>query len=362
MCDAMVHRGPDDAGYLVEDSVALGMRRLSIIDLSGGHQPIFNEDGSVAVFYNGEIYNYLELRAELEAKGHRFATNSDTEVIVHLWEEEGVEFPRRLNGMFAIALYDRIKRRLVLVRDHVGIKPLYYALGADGIVFGSEVKVLLASGRVGRTLDVDALGQYLSWEYVPGAGTLLREVRRLEPARSLEIDLESGRTTIRRYWSPLGAGAEPARSDGEWEEQVEAVIKQAVRRQLMSDVPLGAFLSGGVDSSLVVAAMGTAETFSIGFDDPSYDETRWSSRVADHLGVNHHIEIIRPDVGDLFAHLMQFLDDPIGDFSIFPTYLVSRLASKHVKVVLSGDGGDELFGGYETFLAAAEVAGMEPNT
>ena len=352
MCDAMVHRGPDDAGYLVEDAVALGMRRLSIIDLAGGHQPIFNEDGTVAVFYNGEIYNYLELRAELEAKGHRFATNSDTEVIVHLWEEEGVEFPRRLNGMFAIALYDRAKERLMLVRDHVGIKPLYYALGPDGIVFGSEVKVVLASGRVGRTLDVDALGQYLSWEYVPGAGTLLREVRRLEPARSLEIDLESGRTTIRRYWSPLGpAGSEPARSDGEWEEEVEAAVKTAVRRQLMSDVPLGAFLSGGVDSSLVVAEMGTAQTFSIGFDDPSYDETRWSRRVADHLKVNHEIEIIRPEVGDLFAHLMQFQDDPIGDFSIFPTYLVSRLASKHVKVVLSGDGGDELFGGYETFLA-----------
>jgi asparagine synthase (glutamine-hydrolysing) len=352
MCDSMVHRGPDDAGYLVEGPIALGMRRLSIIDLSGGHQPIFNEDGTVAVFYNGEIYNYLELRAELEAKGHRFATNSDTEVIVHLWEEEGVEFPRRLNGMFAIALYDRVKRRLMLVRDHVGIKPLYYALGADGIVFGSEVKVLLASGRVGRTLDVDALGQYLSWEYVPGAGTLLREIRRLEPARSLEVDLDNGRTTLRRYWSPLASGsAATARSDGEWEEQVESLIKQAVRRQLMSDVPLGAFLSGGVDSSLVVAEMGTAETFSIGFDDPSYDETRWSSRVADHLHVNHHIEIIRPQVGDLFAHLMQFMDDPIGDFSIFPTYLVSRLASKHVKVVLSGDGGDELFGGYETFLA-----------
>jgi len=352
MCDAMVHRGPDDAGYLVEDAVALGMRRLSIIDLAGGHQPIFNEDGTVAVFYNGEIYNYLELRAELEAKGHRFATNSDTEVIVHLWEEEGVEFPRRLNGMFAIALYDRAKERLMLVRDHVGIKPLYYALGPDGIVFGSEVKVVLASGRVGRTLDVDALGQYLSWEYVPGAGTLLREVRRLEPARSLGIDLEAGRTTIRRYWSPLGpAGSEPARSDGEWEEEVEAAVKKAVRRQLMSDVPLGAFLSGGVDSSLVVAEMGTAQTFSIGFDDPSYDETRWSRRVADHLKVNHEIEIIRPEVGDLFAHLMQFQDDPIGDFSIFPTYLVSRLASKHVKVVLSGDGGDELFGGYETFLA-----------
>jgi len=205
-----------DAAQQIGERVARGMGPLSIIDLSGAPQPIFNEDGTVAVFYNGEIYNYLELRAELEAKGHRFSTNSDTEVIVHLWEEEGVEFPRRLNGMFAIALYDRVKRRLVLVRDHVGIKPLYYALGADGIVFGSEVKVVLASGRVGRTLDVDALGQYLAWEYVPGAGTLLREVRRLEPARSLEIDLESGRTTLRRYWSPLSAaGGEPARSDGD---------------------------------------------------------------------------------------------------------------------------------------------------
>jgi asparagine synthase (glutamine-hydrolysing) len=352
MCDAMVHRGPDDAGYLVEGPVALGMRRLSIIDLAGGHQPIFNEDGTVAVFYNGEIFNYRELRSELEAKGHRFATSSDTEVIVHLWEEEGVEFPRRLNGMFAIALYDRTRGRLMLVRDHVGIKPLYYALGADGIVFGSEVKVLLASGRVDRTLDVDSLGQYLSWEYVPGAGTLLREVRKLEPARSLEIDVHSGRTTLRRYWNPLEGGrGEETRSDDDWEEETEAAIQRAVRGQLMSDVPLGAFLSGGVDSSLVVAAMGTAETFSIGFDDPSYDETPWSKRVADHLDVNHHIEIIRPDVGDLFGHLMHFLDDPIGDFSIFPTYLVSRLASKHVKVVLSGDGGDELFGGYETFLA-----------
>jgi asparagine synthase (glutamine-hydrolysing) len=358
MCDAMVHRGPDDAGYLVEGPVALGMRRLSIIDLAGGHQPIFNEDGTVAVFYNGEIFNYLELRKELEAKGHRFATSSDTEVIVHLWEEEGVEFPRRLNGMFAIALYDRSRRRVMLVRDHVGIKPLYYALGADGIVFGSEVKVLLASGRVDRTLDVDSLAQYLSWEYVPGAGTLLREVRKLEPARSLEIDVESGRTTLRRYWNPLEARGTPeeARSDGDWEEETEAAIKRAVRGQLMSDVPLGAFLSGGVDSSLVVAAMRTAETFSIGFDDPSYDETPWSKRVADHLDVNHHIEIIRPDVSDLFGHLMHFLDDPIGDFSIFPTYLVSRLASKHVKVVLSGDGGDELFGGYETFLAEQKAS------
>ena len=351
MCDAMVHRGPDDAGYFVEGPVAIGMRRLSIIDLAGGHQPIFNEDGSIAVVFNGEIYNYRELRAELEAKGHRFASSSDTEVIVHLWEEEGIEFPRRLNGMFAIALIDRRQQRLFLVRDHVGIKPLYYALSQDGLVFGSEVKVLLASGRVARRLDVDALGQFLSWEYVPGAGTLLRGVRRLEPARSLDVDLDSGRTTIRRFWSPLQATASAPKSAAEWADEADETVRRAVKSQLVSDVPLGAFLSGGVDSSLVVASMGPAETFSIGFDDPSYNETQWSKRVADHLGVRHHVEVIQPKALELFEHLMHFMDDPIGDFSIFPTYLVSQLAARHVKVVLSGDGGDELFGGYETYLA-----------
>jgi asparagine synthase (glutamine-hydrolysing) len=352
MCDAMIHRGPDDAGYLVEGPVALGMRRLSIIDLAGGHQPIFNEDGSVGVVFNGEIYNYRELRAWLESEGHRFSTHSDTEVIVHLWEQVGIDFPKHLNGMFAIALYDRAQRRVVLARDHVGIKPLYYALGPDGLVFGSEVKVVLASGRVARRLDVDGLGQFLAWEYVPGAGTLLRDIRRLEPARTLELELDTGRSTIRRFWDPLTAsGTAPGRSAAEWDDEVASTIQRAVQGQLVSDVPLGAFLSGGVDSSLVVAAMGKAETFSIGFDDPTYNETQWSKRVADHLGVRHHVEIIRPQVLDLFEHLMHFMDDPIGDFSIFPTYLVSRLAQQHVKVVLSGDGGDELFGGYETYLA-----------
>lgn len=352
MCDAMVHRGPDDAGYLAEGPVAFGMRRLSIIDLAGGHQPIFNEDGTVGVVFNGEIYNYRQLRAWLESEGHRFRTNSDTEVIVHLWEQVGIDFPRHLNGMFAIALFDRAKRRVVLARDHVGIKPLYYSLGPDALVFGSEVKAVLAAGRVPRRLDVDSLAQFLAWEYVPGAGTLLRDLRRLEPARTLELELDTGRSTVRRFWDPLtAAGTTPPRSDGEWEDEVDAVVKAAVQRQLVSDVPLGAFLSGGVDSSLVVAAMGPAETFSIGFDDPTYNETQWSKRVADHLGVRHHVEIIRPRVLELFEQLMHFMDDPIGDFSIFPTYLVSRLARQHVKVVLSGDGGDELFGGYETFLA-----------
>lgn len=355
MCEAMTHRGPDDAGYHVEGPVALGMRRLSIIDLSTGHQPIFNEDGSIAVVFNGEIYNYRELRHELEHKGHRFATASDTEVIVHLWEEYGAGFAARLNGMFAIALHDRTRGKAVLVRDHVGIKPLYVADTADGgIVFGSEIKVVLASGRVPRTLDLDALGQFLSWEYVPGEATLFGKIRRVPPATLLVIDLASGRRETHRYWDAaerLG-NAEPARTHAEWVEYVDAEIGAAVRRQMVADVPLGAFLSGGVDSSLVVAHMGEAAlTFSIGFDDPTYDETPWSRRVADHLRVRHSVEIIRPDVRALFEPLMHFMDDPIADFSIFPTYLVSRLAARDVKVVLSGDGGDELFGGYDTYVA-----------
>jgi asparagine synthase (glutamine-hydrolysing) len=352
MCDAMMHRGPDDAGYLVDGPVALGVRRLSIIDVAGGHQPIFNEDGTVAVVYNGEIYNFRELRTWLESRGHRFRTASDTEVIVHLWEQVGIEFPRHLNGMFAIALFDRARQQVVLARDHIGIKPLYYALDNSALVFGSEVKVLLASGRVARGLDVDGLAQFLSWEYVPGAGTLLKDIRRLEAGRLLVVDLASGSSRVERYWDlPDETGPTPARSDAEWESDVAAAIERAVGRQLVSDVPLGAFLSGGVDSSLVVAAMGKAQTFSIGFEDPSYDETRWSRRVAEHLGVAHEIEIIRPQALELFERLMHFMDDPIGDFSIFPTYLVSRLAGRHVKVVLSGDGGDELFGGYESFRA-----------
>lgn len=352
MCSAMVYRGPDDEGLLIDGPVGLAMRRLSIIDVAGGHQPIFNEDDSVAVVFNGEIYNYRELRAMLESRGHRFRTASDTEVIVHLWEEVGIEFPRQLRGMFAIALFDRARARVVLARDHVGIKPLYYALGPGGLVFGSEVKVVLASERVARRLDVDAVGQFLAWEYVPGERTMLSDVRRLEPARTLDLDLSSGKVTVRRFWDPLSAaGSTPGRTEADWEDELDVLIRDSVRSQLVSDVPLGAFLSGGVDSSVVVAAMNGAQTFSIGFDDPSYDETEWSRRVARHLALPHRVEIIRPQVLDLFDRLMHHIDDPIGDFSIFPTYLVSQLASRHVKVVLVGDGGDELFGGYETYLA-----------
>jgi asparagine synthase (glutamine-hydrolysing) len=354
MCDTIVHRGPDDAGCDIRDGVALGMRRLSIIDVAGGHQPVFNEDRSVRVVFNGEIYNFRELRAELEALGHRFRTASDTEVLVHLWEEHGAEFAARLNGMFAIALHDSRRRRFVLVRDHFGIKPLYYALTPRHLVFGSEIKTVLASGLVDRTLDLDALGQLLSWEYVPAPATLLQEVRKLHPAELLEVDLATSTVARHTWWRLPAAGKDDSslsRTADEWEEAVDAKVRACVRRQLVSDVPLGAFLSGGVDSSLVVSAMGPAHTFSIGFEDPSYNEVAWSRRVAEQLGVTHSVEVIRPDVVGLFQHLMPFLDDPIGDFSVFPTFLVSRLARSQVTVALSGDGGDEVFGGYETYAA-----------
>ena len=352
MCACIEHRGPDDSAVHLHDGIGLGMQRLSIIDVEGGKQPIFNEDRTVRTVYNGEIYNFRELRAELEALGHHFTTAADTEVIVHGWEEWGAGFAAHLNGMFAIALHDSARKRFVLVRDRIGVKPLYYAVRGDHLVFGSEIKALLASGLVDADLDVDGLGQFLAWEYVPGAQTLLAGVHKLEPGALIEVDLAGGAAVEPRVWWDLPAAADRAPSSpAEWEEAIDAKVRECVQRQLVADVPLGAFLSGGVDSSLLVAGMGAARTFSIGFDDPSYNELSWARRVADHLGVDHQDEIIRPDVVELFEHLMNFMDDPIGDFSIFPTYLVSRLARRHVKVALSGDGGDELFGGYETYVA-----------
>lgn len=351
MCGTMVYRGPDDEGIDVQGRVGLGMRRLSIIDLRGGHQPIYNEDRTVRVVFNGEIYNFPELRQELEKKGHVFATRADTEVIVHAYEEYGDGFPARLNGMFAIALHDLQCERLLLARDHVGIKPFYYAFDGANLVWGSEVKVVLASGRVKRSLNPAALGEFLSWEYVPDDRTLLNEVRKLPPGHLMVVELGRPVCAPRAYWDVPPPRAEPPRPEAEWIERIDAQVQRSVRLQMISDVPLGAFLSGGVDSSLVVSAMGRAHAFSIGFDDPTYNELPWSSRVARHLGIEHTTEIIQPDVRTMFERLLLHLDDPIGDFSIFPTFLVSQLARRHVTVCLSGDGGDELFGGYETYLA-----------
>jgi asparagine synthase (glutamine-hydrolysing) len=351
MCDTIIHRGPDDDGMDIRENVALGMRRLSIIDLTGGKQPIFNEDRSIRTVFNGEIYNFRELRNELESRGHRFATLSDTEVVVHAYEQYGKSFVRRLNGMFGFALHDMRRRRLLLARDPIGIKPLFYAFDGNRLVWGSEIKALLASGKVKRELDVDALGEFMAWEYVPGAGTLFKGVRKLGPGELVDIDLDRPECVPEIYWDIAASGENSAMSLPEWQEAVEAKLRECVKRQLVSDVPLGAFLSGGVDSSLIAAFMGKSRTFSIGFDDPTYSELKWSRKVAEHLGVDHETEVIKPDIADLFNQLIYFMDDPIGDFSIFPTYLVSKLARRHVTVCLSGDGGDELFGGYEYYLA-----------
>lgn len=352
MVNTLYHRGPDESGMDIHDNVALGMRRLSIIDLSGGSQPIYNEDKSVWTVFNGEIYNFPEFRNTLKSRGHIFKTNADTEVIVHGYEEYGSNFPKYLNGMFAIALHDMKKKKFFLVRDHLGIKPLYYYYNEKNIIFGSEIKAILESGLAPRELDIDALGEFLSWEYVPGKATLFKSIKKLEPGEMIEIDLNNPECKPKPYWDiPFSNGSDNNISIEEWEELILEQVKKSTQMQMISDVPLGAFLSGGVDSSLIVASMGEAKTFSIGFDDPTYNELKWARKVADYLKVDHKDEIIKPDVVELFGHLMHFLDDPIGDFSIFPTYLVSKLARKHVTVSLSGDGGDELFGGYETYLA-----------
>ncbi|BCL61862.1 asparagine synthetase B [Desulfomarina profundi] len=355
MCNAMFHRGPNEEGTDITKGVGLGMRRLSIIDLAGGSQPIFNEDRSILCVFNGEIYNYRELRQRLEGRGHTFSTNSDTEVIVHAYEEYGDTFPVHLNGMFAIGLHDTRQKRVLLVRDHLGIKPLYYARRKQHLVFGSEIKVLLASGLLNKELDIDSLSQFLAWEYVPAPETLLKNVKKLEAGYLIAINMDKQDVSLKQYWD-IPPAEELSLTDDEWFERIDSLLKTCVTRQLVSDVPLGAFLSGGVDSSLIVAAMGSAKTFSIGFDDPSYNELNWANTVAKHLGVSHTDEILSPDILTLFDHLLHFMDDPIADFSIFPTYLVSALAKKYVTVSLSGDGGDELFGGYETYIAQMRAA------
>jgi asparagine synthase (glutamine-hydrolysing) len=352
MCGTLRHRGPDDLSLDSRDGVALGNTRLAVIDVEGGRQPLFNESGSVRTVLNGEIYNFRELRRTLQNAGHVFRTASDTEVIVHAYEEYGLDFVNELNGIFGLVLHDMERQRVILARDHMGVKPLYYSLVDDKyLVWGSEIKSLLASRLIAPQLSVDALGQFLSWEYVPGTQTLFEGIRQLAPAEAIVVDLRSSKMSIKKYWSIVNAMTHRSRSAEDWEDEISAQITASVKGQMVSDVPLGAFLSGGVDSSLVVASMGDANTFSIGFDDPSYNELDYATRIANHLGVRQTKKIIQSNVADLFDTLIFHLDDPIGDFSVFPTYLISRMARENVTVALSGDGGDELFGGYETYVA-----------
>ena len=354
MGQVIVHRGPDDAGHYVGRGVALGMRRLSIIDVEGGHQPISNEDGTVWVVFNGEIYNFPELRADLEKRGHVFRTRTDTEVIVHLYEEVGVELFQRLRGMFALALWDARRARLVLARDRLGKKPLYIRREPGRILFGSEIKSILAAEDVPRRLNLLALREYLALGYVPAPWTMFEGIEKLLPGHYMVI--EKGQVVDREYWDVRFDQTESC-SEAEWIERVREKLLESVRIRLISDVPLGAFLSGGIDSSSIVAAMARSvgqpvKTYSIGFEgeDSYYNELPYARIVARAFATDHHEIIVRPQVSELLPKLLWHLDEPIADSALITTYLVSDLAKRSVKVILSGVGGDELFGGYRRYL------------
>ena len=353
MADLVAHRGPDDEGFLTAPGIALGMRRLSILDLSGGRQPVFSEDGQVGVVYNGEVYNYLELRAELEARGHVFRSRTDTEVIVHGYEQYGVDIVPRLHGMFALALWDAKGRRLLLARDRLGKKPLHYAALPDRLVLGSEIKSLLLDPALPRELDLEGLDDYLTYGYVAGPRTIFRAVRKLPPAHYLVW--QDGRITIERYWDVVLTG-EDRRPEAELVEELRALLSEAIRIRLVSDVPLGAFLSGGLDSSAVVAFMSRhqphrVKTFSIGFEEDEFNELEYARTVARHFETDHHEFVVRPNVLEDLPQLVWQLDEPFADESAIPTYYVARLARAHVTVALSGDGGDESFGGYTRYVS-----------
>jgi asparagine synthase (glutamine-hydrolysing) len=352
MNQSLFHRGPDDQGYYRDNFAALAMRRLSIIDLEMGQQPISNEDGSVWVIYNGEIYNYRELRAELETKGHIFKTHSDTEVIVHAYEEYGYDCVQHFNGMFAIAIWERAARRLVLMRDRLGVKPLFYWVAGGNLVFGSELKAVIAHTKVPRQLDINSLDNFLSLEYIPGPRTIFKDIQKLPPGHLLIF--EETAIKLRQYWDLTYRPFEAV--EDACVEELADLIRESVRIRMVSDVPLGAFLSGGIDSSSIVAYMSQmssnpVQTFSIGFEDDTYNELADAQVVADHFGSQHRTQVLNSDITDLAQKLVYHLDEPMADFSIFPTFLVSQLASQSVKVVLSGDGGDELFAGYDTYIA-----------
>jgi asparagine synthase (glutamine-hydrolysing) len=365
MSETLRHRGPDSEGSVVDGPVALAARRLSIIDLEGGDQPIGNEDGSIQVVQNGEIYNYRELRAGLERAGHRFSTQSDTEVLVHLYEEHGPAFVRELRGMFAIGLWDARERRLVLARDRFGIKPLYYRTERDRLWFASELKAL-PPGEV----DLDALEAFLAFNSIPAPLSIWNGTKKL-PAGHLLVWEGKGEPRLERFARPAPVPADEVRSGEESElaEELRARLRDSVRAHLVADVPVGVLLSGGVDSGALaaLAALESSErvrTFSIGFEEGSFDELADARKVAEQYGTDHHELLLRPDAAELLPKLAAAFDEPFADSSALPTYLVSELAARHVKVALSGEGGDELFGGYYTYVAdllaprVAPVAGV----
>lgn len=367
MGDAIAHRGPDGEGFFRANNVGLVHRRLAIIDLAGGDQPIANEDESLQVVFNGEIYNYPQLRTELESRGHQFRTNSDTEVLVHLYEEHGPELVNRLRGMFAFALWDARNRHLMLARDHLGQKPLFVYRDEEKLLFGSELKAILAHPNVDRTISPVAVEDYLTFGVIPGARSIFERVCRLPAAHYLLIKDPARVPEPVRYWQLEYEPQEPG-SDAQWQERIEAAISDSVRAHLLADVPVGAFLSGGLDSSAVVASVSDLiseplQTFSIGFAEKKYSELPCAERVARHFGTQHHERIVTPDAVSDLDDLVTFYDEPFADASAIPTMAVARMASESVKVCLSGDGGDEAFGGYARYLhdlKEARLRGLLP--
>src|SRR5215467_5945650 len=352
MCEAIVHRGPDDEGLLAYQNVGLGMRRLSIIDLSGGHQPIFNEDRSAWIVFNGEIYNFPELRPELEARGHHFSTHTDTETIVHLYEDLGADCVQKLRGMFAFALWDERRQSLLIARDRLGKKPLHYALHNGKLYFASEIKSILTVAPELAEVNRAALMQYMFLGYVPDPATAFLKIHKLSPGHLLEF--QRGEIRVRKYWDLPQYSTYQPKSEEELLEEMEARLAEATRIRLISDVPLGALLSGGTDSSTVVALMARAsskpvKTFAIGFRQADFDESQYARLVAQKFSTEHHELVLEPDVVASLEKLTSSLEEPFSDPSILPTYYVSCLARQHVTVALSGDGGDELFAGYTRY-------------
>ena len=353
MTQTLVHRGPDEEGIYATANVGLGMRRLSIIDLTTGGQPIHNEDRSVWIVFNGEIYNFPELHKELESRGHRFYTHSDTEVIVHLYEEMGADCVRKLRGMFALALYDEKKKSLLLARDRLGKKPLYYAVHEGCLYFASEIKAMLAVAPQLAEVDPEGILQFFYFGYIPDPGSAFRQIRKLPPGHLAEY--RNSEISIRKYWDVPAYGANDPGSDEACLEEMEARLAEAVRIRLISDVPLGALLSGGVDSSIVVALMARntsapVKTFSIGFQKTDFNEAAYARVVAERFGTDHHELVVDPNIAETLEELSRMMEEPFGDSSMIPTYYVSRLARQHVTVALSGDGGDEFFAGYNRYV------------
>jgi asparagine synthase (glutamine-hydrolysing) len=375
MCETIVHRGPDSEGLWIDDQAALGMRRLSIIDLKTGDQPVFNCDRSVIVMMNGELYNYREVRADLEKRGHKFTTHSDTEILPHLYEEYGEALIDHVNGMYAFSLWDTRRKKLIIARDRFGEKPLYYGVFEDKLIWASEPKALLAHPSVKPELDLNALRHYVSFDYVPAPMSIYKGVHKLPAAHMMVV--EKGEIRTRRYWDlkwgqdSIGAnGSVDAKSQSRKEEgsldnkanELRDLLSDAVRMRLVSDVPLGILLSGGIDSSTVAAfatqhATERVKTFSIGFEEDSFDESKYARQVAKHLNTEHYEDkLSATTAGDLISEIGTWLDEPMSDGSLIPTYLLARFVRKHVTVALGGDGGDELFAGYPMYYAHGVAA------